>query len=53
MYKILRVNGKENCIIKGDNELCIPFEPGLKQYQDYLEWVAEGNTPEYIDITEE
>ena len=27
----------------------IPFAPDNKHYQDYLAWVAEGNTPEAAD----
>jgi hypothetical protein len=31
-----------NCIIKLDG-LCIPFDPDNTDYQEYLEWLAEGN----------
>jgi hypothetical protein len=30
--------------IVGEN-ICIPFNPDNKDYQAYLAWVAEGNTP--------
>tara|TARA_B100002019_G_scaffold293297_1_gene319932 strand:+ start:11240 stop:11542 length:303 start_codon:yes stop_codon:yes gene_type:complete len=29
----------------------IPFDPGNRDYQEYLEWVAEGNTPEPAEDT--
>lgn len=32
--------------LKGDETRCIPFDEFNNDYQDYLKWLAEGNTPE-------
>jgi hypothetical protein len=49
MYKLIKnpFNGKEDTVTKteGDITLCIPFAPDNTDYQAYLAWVAQGNTP--------
>ena len=35
-----------NLICRVSDGACIPFDPDNTDYQKYLEWVAEGNTPD-------
>ena len=51
MYKKIKgPDGKELTSIrrKADNA-CIPFDDANTDYQEYLEWVAAGNTAEAAD----
>jgi len=34
------------CIRRIDDDAIIPFDEGNSDYQQYLFWLAEGNTPE-------
>ena len=47
MYKIIKDNlmNKETGVQRLVDGACIPFDPDNTDYQAYLKWVAEGNTP--------
>jgi hypothetical protein len=52
MYKLNKppiVNGESNSVIRLTDNAQIPFDPANADYQAYLKWVAEGNTPEPAD----
>jgi hypothetical protein len=52
MYKLLKnpFTGEELKVIQrlSDNSF-IPFNSDISGYQEYLKWLAEGNTPEPAD----
>jgi len=38
-----------NVILRKEDNAFIPFDSANKDYQEYLAWLAEGNTPEDAD----
>ena len=47
MYKIIISFGqtKSNTVERLSDNVFIPFDPANTDYQAYLKWLAEGNTP--------
>jgi len=48
IYKESKLNGVLDgvVLIKDNQRTCIPLNPDNTDYQEYLKWIAEGNTPE-------
>jgi len=52
MYKLLgkdETGMERRMVLRTTNNTFIPFDPANTDYQKYLKWVAEGNTPEPAD----
>lgn len=45
MYQVYDTDLK-TVIVRVSDKACIPCDPANTDYVAYLEWVAEGNTPE-------
>ena len=50
MYKLAPAfKGVQACVVRLIDNAAIPFDPANTDYQQYLAWLAEGNTPEPAD----
>jgi hypothetical protein len=48
MYKLSKLNsftGNQDSVLRTADNATIPFDPANTDYQAYLQWFAEGNTP--------
>jgi hypothetical protein len=46
MYKLYKGSFEISSVIRLSDGASIPFDEGNTDYQEYLKWIAEGNTPE-------
>jgi hypothetical protein len=51
MYKLIKntLTNETNIVQRLSDNAFIPFDPANTDYQAYLKWVSEGNTPEQAD----
>jgi hypothetical protein len=50
MYKLLKnFQGQTGSVLRIVDGASIPFDPANTDYQEYLRWLALGNTPEPAD----
>ena len=49
MYKLYKTPLGNEFVIRTTDNAVIPFAPDNTDYQAYLKWVSEGNTPEPAD----
>jgi len=51
MYKLIKdlITNQTTVVQRTSDGACIPFDNANVDYQKYLEWVSEGNTPTPAD----
>ena len=40
---------RTDVILRVEDNACIPFDPANTDYQEFLRWCEQGNTPEPAD----
>ena len=51
MYQLIKDRFNRDCGVCREDGALIPFDPANTDYQEYLKWLAAGNTP--LQPTEE
>ena len=52
MYKLVEYSTANPTVLRLSDNTCIPFNPDNTDYQAYLKWLEEGNTPLPADTQE-
>jgi len=52
MYKFNKTNFGGQSIIRTNDNAFIPLDPDNTDYQAYLAWCAQGNTPTPAEVTQ-
>jgi hypothetical protein len=53
MYKLAQIifpQTTQTMVLRLSDNAFIPFDPANTDYQEYLKWLDEGNTPESADM---
>ena len=51
MYKIINnpITGDQSGVVLLETKTSIPFDPANTDYQEFVQWCEQGNTPEPAD----